>query len=101
MYGQVPDWKAISVFLSSLPDVNLLNVVHKGDSQFLPISPEKTQKLRMEDVLLIFWTIFFSTKIQTNSSHFVKYYNISTLKTANYTERLIFYVDSSEFYPST
>ena len=42
----------------------------------------------------LFWTIFtFCTQLQTNSSHFVKTYNISSLNSANYAVRLIFWVN--------
>ena len=46
----------------------------------------------MEDALLIHFEqiVIFSTQIQTNSSYFVKSYNISSLNKANYTERLLF-----------
>jgi len=52
--------------------------------------------LRVEYVLLIYFeqTVSFYTQIHSNSSYFVKTYNYSILNLANYTERVIFRVNS-------
>jgi len=55
-----------------------------------------SKKLRVEYVLLIYFeqSVSFYTQIHSNSIYFVKTYNSSNLKSTNYTEKVIFCVNS-------
>ena len=51
-----------------------------------------SQKLRIEEALLIYFEqiiIFLNSNKKTNSNYFVETFNISSLNSANYTERVI------------
>ena len=69
--------------------LNLSNVLHEEDFHFLFIF---SQKLRIEEASLIYFEqiiIFLNSNKKTNSNYFVKTFNISSLNSANYTERVI------------
>ena len=87
-------------------ETDLSNVSHQQDFQFFFVLPEKNTSIRTSLQYKLEWRMFYSSildklSIKSKSSYFAKTFCNSGLNSTNYTESLIFRVNSRKFYTST